>query len=529
MLIAQREKSAERLGRSLPITQLDDAAIAHARDVFADYRRHGIILNGSFDDPEWKMSNETLNVTLALLSFENDGGAFQEWLDIPEEQYSTYVKAYIALRFGDYTLLTLQNLTKTLASLPYMLADEAVALTKNAAHFAEFLSLLPGGTIERDWIEETLEERVQKYRRDPGVDSRRVLAAFDSYLQFDEILRDYWQTACNDAKLFYFPLYLWWNLTAILPLRPTEFLLTPRDCIDGNTITVRRTRLKGGGKVSYRIAQDYELHQYDITAALADEIRIYISLTEHTQPAQIDALFRLEPHYGYLGKGIDRFNRYYTYNNMHTCLDMFFTEAVEPQGNNIVRIKLGDTRHLAMVSLIISGGSPVICRELAGHTDVTVSSHYYTNISNLVENLTIKRLRKSKGSDAEFVGEPRYPLKRPNNMLRLTEGWCDAEPLKTGDVSECMKAVDGYGRIGECTSCGHYWSDVPGVRMRFFDENAGKQRVDSDSAYLMRMIELARRNLGYEEDIASALLRLQHSCSHLSDCLTMKYLNAEVT
>jgi hypothetical protein len=58
------------------------------------------------------------------------------------------------------------------------------------------------------------------------------------------------------------------------------------------------------------------------------------------------------------------------------------------------------------------------------------------------------------------------------------------------------------------------------------DESAGKQRVDSDSAFLMRMIELVRKGLGYEEDITSALLRLQDSCSHLSDCLEMKYLNA---
>lgn len=451
--------------------------MAQARGVFADYQARGVILNESFDDSTWKTSNETINATLALLSFENNSGVFQEWLGIPEVEYAAYVKAYIALKFGDYALLTLQVLTKTLASLPYMLVDEAAALTKNAAHIAEFLSLLPGSTAERDWIEETLEERVQKYRHNSGADRRRVLAAFDSYLQFDEILRDYWQTLGDDAKLFYFPVYLWWNLTAILPLRPTEFLLTPRDCINGNAITVRRTRLKGGGKVSYRIAHDYELRQYEITPALADEIRMYISMTEHTQPAQIDALFRLEPHYGYIGRGIDRLNRYYTYHNMRACLDTFFAEAVEPDGHDIGRIKLGDTRHLAMVNLIISGGSPVICRELAGHADVAVSSHYYTNISNLVENLTIKRLRKSKGSDVEFAGEARYPLKRPDDMLRLAEGWCDAESVKAGNVGECLKVVDGRGRIGECASCGHYWSDAPGIRARFFDESAGRQRV----------------------------------------------------
>jgi hypothetical protein len=477
MLIAEREKLAERLGRSLPITQLDEAAMAHARDIFSDYSRRGIILNGSYDDPAWKLSNETLNVTLALLSFEHNGSAVAEWLDMPEERYVAYAKAYIALKLGSLILPTLQGLTNTLASLPYMAAEDAAALTKNAAHIAEFLSLLPGGTVERDWIEETLEKRVQAYRGDSGAEGRRVLSAFNSYLQFNEILANYWQTACSDEKLFYFPLYLWWNLTAILPLRPTEFLLTPRDCIDGKIMTVRRTRLKGGGKVSYRIAQDYDLHRYEITDALADELRKYVSMTEHALPTQIGTLFRLEPHYGYLNRGIDKINRYYTYHNMRTCLDTFFSDAVKPGECGIERIKLGDTRHLAMISLIISGGSPVICRELAGHADIEVSSRYYANISSLVECVTIARFRKSKGRNAEFVGKSRYPLKRPCDMLRLAGGWCDAESVKNGDIGECMKVVDGHGRIGECVSCGHYWPDVPGVRAHFFDENAGKQRV----------------------------------------------------
>lgn len=512
----------------MPITQLNDATVAHSREIFADYRRRGVILGGSFDDSTWKMSNETINVKLSLLSFESDGNAVHNWIGISAEKYTECVKAYISLKFGDLTLPTLQGLAKTLAALPNTTAGDAASLTKNAAHIAEFLSLLPGGTIERDYVEETLGERVQAYRHNSGADARRVLAAFKNYLLFNEAIAEFWKIACSEAKLFYFPIYLWWNLTAILPLRPTEFLLTPRDCLDGNVLTVRRTRLKGGGKAAYRIAQDYELRRYEINPALAGEIQEYLALTEHMPPAQIDALFRLEPHYSYLGRGTDHLNRYYTYHNMRTCLDTLFSDAIYADGLVIERIKLGDTRHLAMINLIISGSSPVICRELAGHANIGISSHYYTNISNLVECVTIGRLRKANGGGAEFVGEPRYPLKRPDDMLRLTDGWCDAPFVKDGDVSECIKVVDTHGRIGECSSCGHYWPDVPGIRAHFFDKSAGKQRVDFDSAFLLRMVELVRKGIGCEEDIASALLRLQNSCNRYGDCLTMEYLNAEV-
>jgi hypothetical protein len=330
----------------------------------------------------------------------------------------------------------------------------------------------------------------------------------------------------DEARLFYFPVYFWWNLTSILPLRPTEFLLTPRDCLDGNILTVRRTRLKGsGGSVDYRIAQDYKLHKYEITPALAAELNNYLARTEHMPGTELNTLLRLEPHYSRLRMGVSKLNRYYTYNHMRTCLAMFLGEIAD--SDCAKNINLGDTRHLAMIGLIISGGSPSICRELAGHANIDISSHYYTNFSNLVECATIGRFRKSKRNGAEFAGEPSYPLTRPGKMTRLTDGWCDSDALKSGDVGDCMKVVDDHGRIGECSACVHFWSDTPGMRLRYFDESESKQRVDLDSAFLMRMIGLVRRGIGYEEDVMSALLRLQQSCNHYGDCLTMKYLNAE--
>ena len=524
MLIIQREKSAERLGRLLPVSQLDDAAIARAREIFTDYSERGIILGGSFDDPEWKMSNETATVTFALPSFAEE----TNWIGLPQELYTDCIKAYIVLKLGDLALSTLQSLGRTFASLMVNSSDYAARLTHDVAHIIELLSLLPGDSIERDWVAETLEERLTAYRHKSGVNSKRVLAAFNSYLRFNEILADYWQTASDEMKLFYFPVYLWWNLTAVLPLRPTEFLLTPRDCLDGNTLAIRRTRLKGsGGRVNYRVAQDYTLNQYEIPSALAAEINNYLALTEHMPRTGLDTLLRLEPHYNRLRMGPGKHNCYYTYNHMRTCLTMFLSEVAN--SNDIGNINLGDTRHLAMANLIISGGSPTICKELAGHANIEISSHYYANISNLVECVTIGQLRKTKGGSAELSGGSCYPLTRPDNMVRLGDGWCDSEQMKNGEVNDCMKIVDDHGRIGECSGCGHFWPDTPGMRLQFFNGKDGKQRVDLDSAFLVRMIELVRRGIGCEEDITSALLRLQQSCNHLSDCLTMKYLNAEVT
>jgi hypothetical protein len=514
----------------LPILQLDTSVIEHTREIFSDYCRRGIVLNNRFDDSEWRLSNEVKDVTFELLPFTGAGTEdIQDWLGIDNREYTDCLKAYIVLKFGTFALGTLNSITKALTALTFRTADEAATITHNAPHISEFLLLLPGDSAERDRVAETLDERVRAYQITTGIQSRRVLEAWEHYLQFNKILSDFWLTASDDDKLFYFPVYFWWNLTAILPLRPTECLLTPRDCLDGNILTIRRTKLKGlGGKVNYRIAQDYELCRYEITPALAAEISSYIALTEYMPGTELDTLLRLDAHYNRLRMSAAERNRYYTYNNMRMCLSTFSLEIAGAVGFEVGSINLGDTRHLAMISLIISGGSPTICKELAGHADIAVSSHYYSNISTLVERVTFARLKKSKGGGTEFAGETQYPLARPAGMSRLTDGWCDSEALKVGEVSECVKIVDGYGRLGECPACGHFWPDVQGMRLRFFDESDGKQCVNLDSAFLMRMVESVRKGIGCEEDITSAMLRLQHSCSHYGDCLTMKYLNAEV-
>ena len=78
---------------------------------------------------------------------------------------------------------------------------------------------------------------------------KRKLAQFQSYFLFNDILNDYWVKPLSDEeRLFYYPLYLWWQITAVVPLRPREFLLTQRNCLtekDGKYyLTLRRNNLK---------------------------------------------------------------------------------------------------------------------------------------------------------------------------------------------------------------------------------------------------------------------------------------------
>jgi hypothetical protein len=515
-MFALREEAFGSYSRTLSIREFNPDTLKLAKRIFADFKLRGVILSDSFGDSVWRLTDEK-KVT-KLMSFSEPHQAISPWIDCNLDEYNDFLKAYIAFNLGELSPYTLQTVAKALLNLTALDAPSAALLKKYTSHVATFLRMLPGGTCERDWVIEQLLERESKAWSNAGKGVKRVLSDFKSYLRFDDVLRDFWASADSDERLFYFPLYFWWNLTAILPLRVTEFLLTPRDCLNEqngkNIITVRRCRLKGSGrKIAYRVNEDYDTYEYEIAPFLGYELRDYLSKTNNMEATQLDTLFLTEPHSRFLNdRAAYRNHRYYNYQDICVCMQTFYESIIASSGVEISAIKLGDTRHLAMVNLIISGGSPIICRELAVHADINISSHYYSNISNLVECATLERLRKHKGgSEPDISGQKKYSLSKPVGSHRIGNGYCISTTFQHSDISECLKAVGNDGHIGNCTVCRYYIPDEQGLHFTVRDDSAAREAVDADSHYLMQTIEVVRKGLGYQEDIGSALLRLQHS------------------
>jgi hypothetical protein len=497
-------------GRTLIVDEFGDDVIEHARNVFDEYKSRGVLLNNSFDDDVWRVYDE--KQTTGLMRFQI--GAIPDWIGCSAAEYRAYVKSYITLQFGGLSPFTLQNLARELLRLTEQDFLWTEIANDSAYHIGEFLQLLPNGGAERDGVIERFSEQASA-KRTSGKGQQRVLADFQTYLRFNDALSDFWTAANRDEKLFYFPLYFWWNLTTILPLRVTEFLLTPRNCLCGNKLTVRRTKLKGGTeKLGYRISDDYSRNTYELPESLASEIAEYISATQTLPQPEIGTLLVTRPHYSYRGINTTMWGRrYYTYRNLTDAMNLFRTRIFG--GTEIEPPRFGDTRHIAMANLILSGGSPTICRELAGHADIGVSSHYYTNISTIVECATLARLRKAKGgTEASVAGEQKFSLAKPVNSQRVAGGFCDSIAYAQREISDCLKIITPNGAIGDCAACPHCVPDDEGLHLKFTD--AAKAAVDADSRYLMQMVELVRKGLGYSEDIGTALLRLQHSANNYS-------------
>ncbi len=478
------------------IVELDEVTRNQARERFERYAMKGVIENTDFADEIWIISDE---VKRRHLKFILEPESVQEWTGCEQQAFIAYVKSYVSLLLGSMSITTIAEITKNLMRLGCAGFDEACEMDKYVPHSLSFLSMIPDSPGYISFVIEKLEE-MQTMK---GLKHKsRELTDFRKYLRFDRYVNTFWGNASQKEKEYFFPVFLWWKLTSILPLRVTEFLLTPRDCIRTEQgrwlITVRRTRLKKKqGQVGYTIEADYTLHEYEIPDWIAKEISEYQAIqTDHDSHTR-DTLFYLDRKtmMGYL-----------TYTQMKGKLNEFKEKVT---GDKRYPVKLGDTRHLAMINLILSGGSPVICRELAGHESIDISSNYYANLSSVVESIVYERNREYRDT-LVLEGELNIRKGERTKMTAVEDGYCDDPGVADGDISECIGAYRVKGHYGDCVNCTHFYPNRPGLKLKV--RQRFKEHVDEDALFLMDMIEQVRMGRGEKETILSAFLRLQKSC-----------------
>ena len=326
--------------RYLYVPAFDSAEIDRVRMIFVNYQNTGVILEGSFDDEVWTLTDE---VRCTRLDFSVDPDVYKKgagrWIGCSRNKFTLYMKTYVVFQMGQIVLFHLYDMVRLLKKIAAMDAETA-SLLKSTGVEAEFLSYIPDWSDAKDRVIEAVDERslTQRWMKK----TPRQLSDFRSYLLFDKELRRFWTCANEEEKMTYFPVYLWWKLTAVLPLRPTEFLLTPADCVvreNGKDIlTVRRSRMKkkGGHRVTYTIAADYEENRYEIPAKLAETIREYQSRIPVDESIKHPTLFPPGP----CGR-----SGHMTYVQMNRLLKMFILKELHSD----IEIHLGDTRHLAMI------------------------------------------------------------------------------------------------------------------------------------------------------------------------------------
>lgn len=521
--------------RYMVVNRLDDETVRKAEGIFGSYREKGVILNDAFSDTHWSLTDEKsirkISFELAETDFHKKG---REWSDCTAGCYLQAVRAYTVFMLGSACLDTVCQAARQLLKTATMSREDVMGSVTDPYRFREFLALLPSDSPCIDELMEEADEKIILAGRRKKKGNQRVLAHFQEYLRFDKEITGFWDRASEEDRMFYFPLYLWWKVTTILPLRPTEFILMPRECIacrEGQWyITVRRTKLKGkSGNITYTLEGDYERQTYPVTDEIGRMMRWYQGKCPGNREGELDTFFSLDPYYrtGHRHESFMKHRRYFTYEHLYGCLQDFYGNvAGVPDTDRWVR--LGDTRHIAMMNLIISGGSPEICRQLAGHADINISSHYYSNMDLLVECSTYELYRryKAEGKKAMINGRESYPARKPEG-IPVEAGICSSEAMMAGDIQDCLKSISGDGEIGACSQCRYYHADDPGLHFDFFDRESAKEKMMDDVWFFKLTVDLVRKGLGLEEDILQAVYRLKQSSTHYRECILEKLKEEE--
>lgn len=97
--------------------------------------------------------------------------------------------------------------------------------SKAANAICEFLNYFPTGNSEQ-YIEALQEELSSKSEWNP-----REIISYDTLLKLDYIFYDYFSRVDKEERLKYYPLLIWWELTRLIPMRPTELCLTEKECL----------------------------------------------------------------------------------------------------------------------------------------------------------------------------------------------------------------------------------------------------------------------------------------------------------
>lgn len=543
-----------KLFRSIKtIADFDDVMVHQAKDYFHDYVEKGIILTLDFEAYKWQTTNEYANISFLFnINRFQYKRVYESLFGIEYETFVDYLKSFIVLSMDQHVLISLQRFLRDIKRLvketkQNILEDVYNIKITSPTLCIDFFSSLPCyETLIMNQFLEQLDNLITiQYELKPR--QQRQLAQFQSYFAFNDILKDFWEQQLPDEeRLFYYPLYLWWQITAVIPLRPREFLLTQRDCLfeknDKYYLTLRRNNLKGKEKgVSHKIAEDYYLTTYEIPEKLALTIQHYLDLTKGLASTKLDTLFVTETHYKRWERKTGINNRFLTYTNLNTILKYFFNEVVSERygyqvhylnppnrlkDNEINFIHIGDTRHIAMINLIAEGSSPVTAMLLAGHDNVMTSSHYFSNLSQFIECRSYQVYRKLTSSQTTYEiskTQRKYTIGKAYVELN-NKGRCYSPRYAQSDFSDCLKVISSHAELGACTSCPFYRK---AGKDYFSMDKSFKKSVDQEAMLVDQAIKRVRQGKGHVEEIGEALLKLSTVSHSYQEYLAAKQVNKE--
>ena len=415
-------------------------------EMFHELKRTGTFINDSYDDDLW-ICFEDKDSPTRRLSF-----SFLE----AHPQMEKTVKNYLLVKLY-VQKCRLLTAAKRLLHIKHFMEDTDFVNPDNVKDYQMLIGTWNGNKKrEAIAIKEFLEfsnldhaglyyDLVKNIKK--AENSYRELPDFQGVLIFDYIVNDYWEKIKDSEDRYrLFPVILWWKLTTVIPIRPIEFYNLKRDCVyeKNGRYYFKIERLKaeyGRKRVISDIVTDFELNTelyffiYDYVEYCngIDNCKYLIS------PPTCDMIYR--------NKVLNTREKF-TREKMNIYYKAFQKEIVEGQYDyKVVRshdtkegelpyIYYGDTRHLAIMNMMLQGMNPIYIAQLAGHHTLDAQVGYYSHLETFTTAKSYILSQFMKGNNL---------LKRPSRDTNMGEKVVKKEILGT-DYYALPKVAKGQGR-----------------------------------------------------------------------------------
>lgn len=489
--------------------EFDFNQLEEYRNEFEQLCKKGVIVEDStYDSSTWVIKTGvsllSCNFTLTELEYKRiyKGGVIQ----LQQKELECALKNYAIIMLRKYTNTSVYQAIRTIINLaiesngfsasfiPKIMTNKVfMANALRLDYPLQFIEYI-GSEIDLEYAdmmrllkEQCLQEKLKH-------SNKRKLSLFSSAFMLD----DYMQQAIKDLNdeefEKFFPTVFWWKLSTIIPIRASELVATIKDCLrcenGENKLILSRSLLKGHERQSFNhsFEECYRLKEVKISSEIVDLIRKYNNIVD---------VYDQERKFLFSKKAAVKFwptmlsltllegnKDMFTYTNLRLNMDAFYDEILnEKYGLNVFEEKVNheldegevqkfnimDTRHFAIINMVLMGFEPVTIKELAGHTNINSSFHYFAHVEEFVQCYVIstakRKALKSEMVERNLILNTAYASLEREHINKHTKKFrLSNKKYKVVDGGFCVYQendyVPCYGVDGEHKRCKYF---VPGI------------------------------------------------------------------
>ena len=558
--------------------------ITNSKDKFVEAKNKNILVRCDFDDDLWILFDTKIETKLKFDFSELDFARYaKNRFNCTFKEFKDLAKAYIVTLLPHLSARTINRVVahiNTVAKRTDFFSTEKAEEFINIDNTAEFINIensyfnaieffkiIPmNNSSEFTEIVEDIFWELNSLNKNNKL-QRRELSDFYSVLLFDKVINYWWDNSDNlDEKVLYYPIYIWWKLTSILPLRVVELSVIPYNCTyckdNKYFVRVRRSVIKGKNfnskkqKIHHNLNSDYKMFEYEVTKEIFDILEEYKKIICQYNPNNSrrmddDVLFDkkvLTDHKKLLKMATNHSKSVnvdiFTYVDLRNLLTSFYKKIISDKFgfdivkkgviesemlnldkamrlDKITKISLGDTRHIAMINMSLSDFNPILIKDFVNHSDINTTYHYSQNVEKVVKCMTYIKYQQLRNRENSNNTELKINngfssasvlamMDNDSNFKEVDNGRCYSTKFLKGDITDCL--TSGF-EIGDCSNCDYFVQSS-----NYTDEQISKKTETLENALKREGFFFANALKKYSKDsndaeFKKAMLRLQTSAS----------------